>query len=479
MKMELCDIDAVSLRRMFITGDASPVELLDSCFSRINAVNPAANAVVATCFDRAKEEARVAEAAARNRADLLPLHGLPILIKDLSDTKDLRTTYGSLCFANHTPDEDSTVVKRLRQAGAIVIGKTNTPEFGAGGNTVNDVYGATLNPHNLSLTSGGSSGGSAAAIACGMAPLATGSDFGGSLRIPASFCSVVGIRPSSGLVPSANRTLGYSPLWTDGPMGRLVADAALSLEAMSGYDVLDPCSSPFSKNFEIPLCAPFNLAELKVGFSTDLGVAIIDHDISNIFEDRKSQLRPHFAEIADACLDLSEATDVFRVLRAEDLSASYAGLVHEKSSQIGVNVRMSVMEAQKYSLLDVARAGAMHTRLFRMFQMIFEEIDILICPATAVSPFPVEDGYPREINGTTLEGYYSWYAITWALSLMGCPIVTLPCGLDHNGMPFGIQLIGPRHHDTFVIRAAHALEGILSAAGIGRVVPDIGSLRET
>jgi amidase len=473
---DLCDCDAVTLRRMISACDISPVELLESCISRINAVNPAVNAVVATCYDQARAEAKTAEAAVRNNVALPPLHGLPILIKDLSDTKGLRTTYGSLCFADHVPDEDSAVVNRLRQAGAIVIGKTNTPEFGVGANTYNKVYGATPNPFDLKLTSGGSSGGSAAALACGMAPLATGSDLGGSLRIPASFCSVVGMRPSPGLVPSTSHTLGFSPLWTDGPIARSVADAAMCLEALAGYDKRDPLSSPTAADFGVHLEDAIDLGGLKVGFSTDLGVAAIDQNITKIFDDRKTQLRQRFAASEDLSLDLSEAADVFRVLRAEDIFASFANLAQTKSDQIGENVRVNLMEAQKLTLADTARAAAAHTLLFRDFQTLFDDIDILICPATAVSPFPVHDNHPQTINGVPLDGYYAWYAITWALSLMGCPIVTLPCGMDHNAMPFGIQIVAGRDQDAFVLQVAFALEHALSIDGPGRITPDISLL---
>ena len=477
MTAELCDLDAVALRQMIAKRDISPVELLDSCFGRIEAVNPALNAVIATSYNEALLQARAAEETAGSADNHSPLHGLPILVKDLTDTKGLRTTYGSLCFAEHVPTADATPVSRLRKAGAIIVGKTNTPEFGAGANTKNKLHGATVNPFDTALTCGGSSGGSAVAMACGMAPLATGSDFGGSLRVPASFCSVVGIRPSSGLVPSSSRTLGFSPFWTDGPMARSVADAALCLEALAGYEALDPLSYPASAGFSADTGRPVDLSDTRIGLSADLGFAPIDDGILKTFQDRKSRLAPYFAKLWDVPLDLSEAKEAFRILRAGELVATFGELVKEHGDTIGQNVRANVNDAQKYTLSDAAFAAAAQTRLFQRFQELFQDIDILICPATAVSPFPVAEDHPLQINGRPLDSYFDWYAITWALSLVGCPVVSIPCGRDHNKMPFGIQVAGPRHMDAHVIQVARALEDALLRDGNGRMKPDLTRLR--
>lgn len=473
---QLCDLDAVLLRQLIDDREISIVALLESCISRIEAVNPIVNAVVTTCYERARHEARAAEAVLAAGTPVPALHGLPLLVKDLADTEGVKTTYGSLCYQTHVPTVDSASVSLLRKSGAIVLGKTNTPEFGAGANTSNKVFGATCNPFNPKLTSGGSSGGSAVALACGMAPLATGSDLGGSLRIPASFCSVVGMRPSPGRVPSNAHACGFSPLWTDGPMARTVADTALCLGSMSGYQPTDPLSHPI-------MAEPFNhidrdvdLSNLRVGFSTDLGVAPIEAGIEAVFEQRKALLRKHFARSNDLSMDLSEAALVFRILRVESLYASYSVLAEQHADLLSDNVMSNIHEAGSLSLKDTAFANAQHTRLFREFQGLFNDHDVLICPATAVSPFPVEDNFPLSINGQPLDGYQAWYAITWALSLMGCPIVTVPCGSDHLGMPFGIQVIGARHEDASVLSVAQALENTLSQSGHGRLLPDLLSL---
>lgn len=465
-------LTAVDLRRRIGSREISPVDVLNDCITATVVKNPAVNAVVTTCFDHAMDMAKQAEAQVVAGEVLGPLHGLPVLIKDLAETEGLRTTFGSKCFADHIPKFDAIVVERLKAAGAIVIGKTNTPEFGAGANTSNMVFGATGNPFNPAVTSGGSSGGSAAGLACDMAPLASGSDLGGSLRIPASFCSVVGMRPSPGMVPSRSHVCGFSPLWTDGPMARNVEDMALMLSAISGFDARDPMSSPASVFPFDDFHQVTDLAQISVGFSTDLGVALVDHDIREVFESRKPILARHFRKSTDLALDMSAATEVFKVLRAESLFAAYGELVAEQGDLIGENVVNNILDAQKYSLADTAGAGAAHTKIYREFQKMFDDIDVLICPATAVSPFPVDHNYPAEINGQALDGYYAWYAITWALSLVGCPIVTIPCGADHNGMPFGIQLVGRRHGDSALVKMAYAVEKVLKNKGIGRIQPD-------
>lgn len=406
---ELFARDAVTLRRQIGVRDISPVELVESCISRIHETNPRVNAVVTQDFDRARIEARKAEAAVLAGEALGPLHGLPFLVKDLADTEGLRTTYGSLCFADHVPDCDSSIVARMRAAGGILLGKTNTPEFGAGANTSNAVFGSTCNPFDTKATCGGSSGGSAVALAFGMAPLATGSDLGGSLRIPASFCGVVGMRPSSGLVPSRGHVLGFSPLWTDGPMARNVADCALMLSVIAGYDRDDPMSFPIDDRLVGCLERQVDLSTLRVGFSTDLGVAQIDEEIRALFESRKAEIGRHFRETSCLDLDLASAAPTFRALRAESLYASFGQLVKRENSKVGRNVVSNVLEAEMHDLRDLAQAGAEQTRLF---QGLFDDIDVLICPATAVSPFPLEMNHPPSINGTAIKDYFDWYAIT-------------------------------------------------------------------
>ena len=467
-------LSAVKMRQMLGVGELAAVDLLTDCIAAIDDVNPQVNAVVTPCFDHARQQALACDAARANGGPCGPLHGLPVLIKDLMDTAGLRTTYGSRCFADHVPNKDALIVERLKAAGAIVLGKTNTPEFGAGANTRNLVFGATGNPFDPALTSGGSSGGSAAALACDMAPLATGSDLGGSLRIPASFCSVVGMRPTPGVVASRSYVSGFSPLWCDGPMARTVEDVALMLSAIAGRDAADPLSSP-ATGFDFVAFengdAATDPAQLCVGFSTDLGVAAIDDAIRDVFAQRLPVVSGCFGASAPVDIDLSETTEVFKILRAESMAASYGALVAQNAGQIGPNVIGNVRDAERYSLTDAAWANAAHTRIYRRFQALFDEIDVLICPATAVTPFPLGQNHPDTINGAPLEGYFAWVAITSALSLTGCPVVTLPCGLDHSGMPFGVQLVGRPHGDLALLKIAHRVELALMRQGLGRVIP--------
>lgn len=469
------ELNAVEARRQIGARELTPSELLEACIARIEQRNPLVNAVITTNFDEARSQAKIADEAVQAGNALPALHGLPVLVKDLSRTKGLRTTFGSRCYEANVPDHDDIIVERLRAAGAIVLGKTNTPEFGAGANTSNLVFGATGNPYKSTLTSGGSSGGSAAGLASNMAPLASGSDLGGSLRIPASFCGIVGMRPSPGIVPSRSHVSGFSPLWTDGPMARTVEDLTLMLSAISGFDARDPLCSP---NLDIEYAdfhAIEDLAHSRIGFSTDLGVAEVDSEIAALFESRQPIISKHFKTAGALDVDLSDAAEVFRVLRAESLYAAYGELAENQPDLIGQNVRNNILEAKSLKLSDTAHADAAHTQIYRRFQTIFNEVDYLICPATSVSPFPLANNHPESINDKPLKEYYAWYAITWALSLTGNPIVTLPCGMDNQGMPFGIQIVGPRHSDAKLLRFARSLESALKQDGLGRTPPEFSA----
>ena len=465
-------LSAVKMRRMLAAGKMSAVDLLNDCIAAIEVENPRVNAVVTPNFDHARQRAQACDDIWAKGDDCGPLHGLPVVIKDLMDTAGLRTTYGSRCFADHVPTGDALIVARLKAAGAIVLGKTNTPEFGAGANTRNLVFGATGNPFDPTLTSGGSSGGSAAALACDMVPLATGSDLGGSLRIPASFCSVVGMPPTPGVVASRTHVSGFSPLWCDGPMARGVEDVALMLSAIAGWHAADPLSAP-AAGFEFAAFerddAVTHPAQLRVGFSTDLGVAVIDDAIRDVFAQRLPVLSACFAHCSQINIDMSATTEVFKILRAESMAASYGALVAQNADDIGPNVLENVRDADRYSLVDAARANAAHTLIYRRFQALFDAVDVLICPATAVTPFALDQNHPAMINGAPLEGYFAWISITSALSLTGCPVVTLPCGADHAGMPFGIQLVGRPHGDLALLKTAHRVEQALGQQGLGRL----------
>ena len=472
---ELCDLSAVELRRLIGARQISPVELLASCRARIERINGAVNAFVAMCWQRAEAEARAAERAVVAGEALGPLHGLPIGIKDLALTADLRTTFGSPQFADFVPDADERQVAAVRLAGAIVIGKTNTPEFGAGANTVNPVYGATGNPFDPEKTCAGSSGGSAVALAVGMVPLAIGSDMGGSLRNPAAYCGVVGFRPSPGMVPHELRLIGWSPLGVQGPMGRTLADTALLFEAMAACDARDPLSYPSPAHAGLE---SIDLGSLRVAISEDLGFAPVDDGIRAVFRDAMKRIRGVFARADDREPPLDDsANEAFEVTRAVNFLAAHADTYRGRPQVLGPNIRANVEQGLAMSLEDVARAMQAHTLLYQRFLEFMADYDALICPAMAVPPFPHAQLYVEQINGQPMRTYFHWLALAYGLTLTAHPVACIPCGRDHTGMPFGIQVCGRRYGDRRTLAIAAALEQHLqSIPELARPLPDLDAL---
>ena len=460
----LCDSGAVRLRKDLANRAISPVELLDACLSRIAAVNPAVNAVVTLDEEGARAAARSAEAAMLRGESVGPLHGIPVLIKDTQDTKGLRTTYGSPLLANNVPASDQGSVARLRAAGAIIVGKTNTPEWAAGGNTRNPVHGATGNAFDPMRSAAGSSGGSAVALACGMAPLASGSDTGGSLRNPAAYAGIVGMRPSYGLVASEKRAQGWSSLSTDGPMARSVADTALMLSVMASDDARDPLAYTLpgevvrgrAERWMSP--APIDLRKIHVAFTEDFGFAPTERAIRRAFRKRIARLAPLVAECREGAPDCAGADDAFAVLRAALFLAMHGKTFRERPEMLGPNVRANVEEGLRYSLEDFSRAAVTQTRIYRAFQNFFAECTVLVSPAITLSPRPWSELYPTEIDGAPTKSYFHWLALAYAVTLAGHPALSLPLGLDDAGLPFGLQIVGPRGGDAVVLAVAAALE---------------------
>ncbi|HYF53679.1 MAG TPA: amidase family protein [Salinarimonas sp.] len=473
--MDPCDLPAAAARRLIGRKALSPVELLESCLARIAAVNPAVNAVVALDAPRARAAALEAERAVARGEALGPLHGLPVAIKDLDETAGLRTTFGSLLFRDHVPRADGGVAARVRAAGGIVLAKTNTPEFGLGANTRNAVHGATGNPFDPALSCAGSSGGSAVALATGMAPLCTGSDMAGSLRTPAAFCGVVGFRPSAGTVPAETRVLGWSPLGVLGPMARTVEDAALLLCTMAGADGRDPLSRPAPAPLR-PL-APVDLSSLRVAVSEDLGTAPVEAGVRAAFRARIAASRGWFAAVEEAHPDCAGTHESFATLRAMQVVAAHADRVRAHPERCGPALRENVAEGLRLSLEDGARAHAAQTRLHRAFQAFFAEHDLLITPAAAISPRPWRELYPTRIDGEPTASYFHWLAIAYAVTLVGHPAVCLPVGRDARGLPFGLQIVGRRGEDAALLAAAAALEAAFAAEpDLRRPEPDLAAL---
>jgi amidase len=474
----LSELSAVALRRLIGARQLSPLELMDACIARIEALNPGVNAIAATDFDRAREAAREAGRQVMRGAPLGPLHGLPLGVKDLQDTAGLLTTYGNVGLRGNVPSRDIALVARLKAAGAIVTAKTNVPDMGAGANTRNPVWGATGNPFDPRLNAGGSSGGSAAALAVDMLPLATGSDTGGSLRIPAALCGVVGLRPSPGLVPNDAKALGWSVISVLGPMGRTVEDTALQLAASVGFDVRDPLSYPVDAA-SFRLLPEVDLSALRVGWTEDFGVCIVDPEIRRVLRDRVERIRPWVAccEPVDLHLD-DEADRAFDVLRAEAFLAAYAETYRRAPDTLGPNVRANVEMAGAITLADRAQAHLAQTRIARRFAQAFERFDVILAPTTPVSPFPWTELYAQQVDGQAMRNYYHWLALTYVVTLATHPALSLPCGRDEHGMPFGLQVIGRLRGDAALLGTAQALERAFDAVpALRRPRPDLEALR--
>jgi len=480
---EPCDLTAVEARTLIGQKTLSPVELLESCIARIEAVDHAVNAMVARDFDRARAQAKAAEAAVARGEQLPLLHGLPMGVKDLEETEGLRTTSGSPIFRDHVPAQDDIHVAQLRKAGAIVVGKTNVPEFGAGANSRNTVYGTTGNPFDTTKNAAGSSGGSAVALATNMVPIATGSDTGGSLRNPASFNGVVGFRCSQGLVPSARRPIGFSTNGVLGPMGRNVADTALMMAAMASDDSRDPMATAvFGKKVHEPTdfwpVKPIDLSALRAAFSVDLGFSPVERIVADAFTDKTARFRGVFGRSEDADPDMNGADRAFEVGRAVGFLGRFRKWYAERPQDLGPNIRANVEEGMRYSLADWAEAHIEQTRIYRAFQDFFTRFDVLITPAITTSPRSWRELYPAEIDGKPTRTYFHWLALAYGVTLTGHPAIAIPCGLDRLGMPFGLQVVGPRGGDAFVLRVAAALERRFAEdQALARPVPDIAKLK--
>jgi Asp-tRNA(Asn)/Glu-tRNA(Gln) amidotransferase A subunit family amidase len=480
---EPCDLSASKARRLIGCKRLSPVELLDSCLERIEQINPAVNAIVALDRTGARTAAKSAEQAVMRGDDLPLLHGLPVGVKDLDETAGLRTTWGSTIYRDHVPAQDAGAVARIRATGGIVLGKTNTPELGLGANTRNAVYGATGNPFDPAKSSAGSSGGSAVALATGMAPLCTGSDMGGSLRNPAAFCGIVGFRPSPGVVPSEKRLLGWSSLSVLGPMARTTLDAGLLLAAMASDDSRDPLASTLhgatAKGapdfYRLPVV---DLARLRLAVSEDFGLAPVEQVVRKAFRDKVQACQAFFRETAEAHPDCTGGDESFAVLRAGSVLAGHLERYRTRPDECGPNLKANVEEGLSYTLEDHARAHATQTRIYRSFQDFFRSHDVLFTPAITISPRSWRELYPSEIDGQRTRNYFHWLALGYYVTLAGHPAVCLPLGLDEKGMPFGLQIVGPRGGDAFVLSVAAALEEALAgSATLGRPQPDLDHLR--
>ncbi|GGK70898.1 amidase [Streptomyces flaveus] len=455
---DLCFWTATELAAAIRRRDVSAREVVAAHLEQIERVNPAVNAIVTLVPERALEQAAEADARLAAGADVGPLHGLPVAHKDLHDTAGIRTTYGSPLFADRVPDRDHLVVERLRRAGAITVGKTNVPELGMGSHTVNPVFGATRNPYDPFRSAGGSSGGAGAALACGMQPLADGSDTGGSLRNPASFNNVVGLRPSPGRVPSWPDKAPWGQLSVKGPMARTVTDVALALSVLAGPDPRSPLAleTPGSA-FAGPLEG--DVRGLRVAWSPDLGGTVpVDAEVRDALRPAVDVFASLGCEVEEACPDLSGADEVFLVQRAWQMELAYGSLLDEHRHRMATDVVWNIEEGRKLTGPDLGRAQMLQAALFHRVREFFESYDLLLLPVSQVAPFDIRLPYPASVDGTPMETYLDWMRSAYLISVTGCPALSVPAGFTPAGLPVGLQMVGPHRQDRAVLDAGYAFE---------------------
>jgi amidase len=469
---DICFAPAGELVRLYRTRKTSPSEVMEAVLARIDAVNPAVNAYVTVARESALAQARRATLALRRRSTQLPpLHGVPVSIKDLTATKGIRTTWGSLVYQDHVPDKDDLVVERLKSAGAIVVGKTNTPEFGAGGNTFNAVFGSTRNPWNTALTCGGSSGGAAVAVACGMGPIAQGTDLGGSVRVPASFCGVVGFRASPGLVPAYPRTLAWDTLSVTGPLARTVGDIALMLSAIAGPDDRAPISYEIDTSQFVRAVRAPSIKGWRIAWSPDLhGLLPVDGEVARIAESMTRVFRSLGAKVEAAGPDFSGMKDIVRGTRALTMTGLQLDKLPGWRERLQKDLVRDIDQGLTRTARDVAHSEVLRSALWHRVREFMVSRDLLVLPTVAVPPFPVEQTYPTEMNGKILDDYTEWFYLTYAITLTGLPAISVPCGFTRSGLPVGLQIVGRRRQEAAVLRAAAALE---AAAPWGNWIPPV------
>jgi amidase len=449
--VNLSRVSAVELAKRIKRRDISPVEVLDAHLATIDAQNPKFNAIVTLVEDDARLAAQAAEAAVVRGEVLGPLHGLPIVIKDVTLTAGIRTTYGSPLYKDFVPTEDAAVVARLRRAGAIILGKTNTPEFATGANTVNELFGATRNPWNPELSPAGSSGGSAVAVASGMVPLAHGTDFGCSIRVPASFCGIVGVRTTGGLIPNEGMRLPWDTGQVHGPLARSAEDAALMLDGMTGLDpfwpasVLPPWDSALAEVERTD-----DARGLRIAYVSDISGLGVDREIDDLCRAAARRLEQDGAIVEEITFNVSEGIDAYKAIRGQWM----VGQQLERMSmleQFGPNLAGNIRDGLKLTVKDIAQAEATRESVWKKFRSILSQYDMLMTPAAPVPPYPVAKNFPDMIGGKQLANYIDWIASSFLVTLVGFPAGSVPCGKTAAGLPVGMQVVGARFSEPRIL----------------------------
>jgi len=454
---EICFQTATELARRIRTKDLSAREVMEAHLAQIERINPKVNAIVTLLPEQAMKQASVSDEALAHGEKVGPLHGFPVAHKDLVPTRGIRTTFGSPIFKDFVPEEDGLIVERLKKAGAITIGKTNTPEFGAGSQTYNEVFGETLNPYDTSKTCGGSSGGAAVALACGMLPIADGSDMGGSLRFPASFCNVVGFRPSPGRVPLWPNLVGWFPFAVEGPMARTVQDTAFMLSAIAGPDSRSPIAitQPGSL-FCTSLDRDFK--GVRIAWSPDLGELPVDPKLTETIE-RQRHVFQALGCLVDECEpDFADADEIFKVWRAWRYELALGHLLETDRDKLKDTVVWDIEKGMKLSGSQIGWAERRRTELYHRVRNFMETYEFLILPVSQAPPFDVKQRYVTEINGVKMDTYIDWMKSCYYITVTGLPAISVPSGFTDDGVPVGLQIVGRHQDDLGVLQLAYAFE---------------------
>ena len=454
---ELPGMTATQVVGLLKAGEVSALELLDALESRIQAVDSVINALPVLCFDRARDHVRHLQKIDRSNSLLA---GLPVAIKDLNEVSGVRTTFGSLVHQNNIPTRSDLMVEHIEKAGGIVYAKSNTPEFGTGGNTYNQVFGATRNPWNTELSVAGSSGGAAAALATGMAWLAQGSDMGGSLRNPASFCGVVGLRPSIGRIASTPSISIIDTLATNGPMARNVLDLALMLDAMCGHEDRDPFSLPSPPVPFVQAARSPRLPE-TIAWSVDLGITPVHPEVRRVFLDAIRQIEDSGIRTIQAAPDFKGLNEIFDTLRAHSYATGLGHLLKTHGDDLNPNVVWNIEQGLRLSITDINRAQENRLALVNRVQQFLIEYPVLLTPATIVPPYPVSLDHVAECDGHRFDNYYQWLSIAYAFTTALCPALSMPCGVTRQGLPVGLQIAAKCHAEALIISAAAQIEQAL------------------
>ncbi|WP_035856235.1 amidase [Cryptosporangium arvum] len=466
---ELWALDATELADRLRRRDVSAREVVAAHLARIEQVNPTINAIVTLDAEGALDAAAAADEALAGGAEPGPLHGLPIAFKDTHDTAGMRTTYGSPLFADHVPAANTLIVQRIADAGAIRVGKTNVPEFAAGSHTFNTLFGVTRNPYDPTRSAGGSSGGAAAALAARLLPIADGSDMGGSLRNPASFCNVVGFRPTPGRVPTVPTDDPWDTLGTSGPMARTVADVALLLSVVAGPDPRSPIAlDDPGATFRAPLAA--DLGGVRVAWSPDLGGLPLDPDVRAVLSGAPGVFTALGAHVDAATPDLTEAELVFRTLRANAFEVAYGATFDEQPEQFKPALAWNISQGRTLSRGDVGRARTAWGRLYTAAAAFWDTYDVLIAPVSQVPPFPADWEYPRTVGEAEQHSYLDWMRSAYHVTVLGAPAISVPAGFTPTGLPVGLQIVTRPRSDLFTLRVAAAFE---AATNHGRHRPTL------